>query len=144
LCLIEFWRNFGATLSVFTAPIFTSARVCGHLALARTPSEGTTHHTDDLAGSLGLSCVRGAPQDVTEDRRTSDRVQHGDHRNALDGNMLQKELVAMKQAQNGQNIPQVHQNCVRADLTAVRDHRWPLTPQSQLFKFAPEPFYGPV
>jgi len=33
---------------------------CGHQALARTPSQGTTHHTDDLAGSLGLSCVLGA------------------------------------------------------------------------------------
>jgi len=40
-----------------TAPIFTSARACGHQALARTPSQGTTHHTDDLAGSL---CVLGA------------------------------------------------------------------------------------
>ena len=30
------------------------------LALTRTPSQGTTRHTDDLARSLGLSCVRGA------------------------------------------------------------------------------------
>jgi hypothetical protein len=29
-----------------TAPIFTSARACGHQALARTPSQGTTHHTE--------------------------------------------------------------------------------------------------
>ena len=28
---------------VLTAPIFTSARACGHQALARTPSQGTTH-----------------------------------------------------------------------------------------------------
>ena len=48
-----------------TAPIFTSARACGHQALARTPSQGTTHHTDDLAGSLGLSCVRGASLEET-------------------------------------------------------------------------------
>jgi hypothetical protein len=43
-----------------TAPIFTSARACGHQGLARTPYQGTTHHTENLAGSLGLSCVRGA------------------------------------------------------------------------------------
>ena len=43
-----------------TAPIFTSARACGHQALARTPSRGTTHHTNDPAGSVGLSCVRDA------------------------------------------------------------------------------------
>jgi hypothetical protein len=36
-----------------TAPIFTSARACGHQALARTSSRGHAHHTDDLAGSLG-------------------------------------------------------------------------------------------
>jgi hypothetical protein len=34
------------------APIFTSARACGHQALARTPSEGTTHHVGD-PGLLG-------------------------------------------------------------------------------------------
>ena len=56
-----------------TAPVFTSARACGHQALARTPSEGTTHHTDDLAGSLGLSCVRSARREVTEDGNTSGR-----------------------------------------------------------------------
>jgi hypothetical protein len=49
-----------------------------------------THHTDDLAGSLGLSCVRSARRDVTEDRNTSDRGADEDHRNALDGKILQK------------------------------------------------------
>jgi len=34
-------------------------------ALARTPSQGPTHHTDDLAGSLGLLCVRGASFEET-------------------------------------------------------------------------------
>jgi hypothetical protein len=48
-----------------TAPIFTSARACGHQALARTPSQATTHHIDDLAGSLGLSCVGGASLEET-------------------------------------------------------------------------------
>jgi len=40
-------------------------RACGHEALARTPSQGTTHHTDDFAGSLGLSCVLGASLEET-------------------------------------------------------------------------------
>jgi hypothetical protein len=37
----------------------------------RTPSQRTTHHTDCLAGSLGLSCLRGASLDETigEDHR---------------------------------------------------------------------------
>jgi len=48
-----------------TAPIFASARTRGHQALAGTPSQGTTHHTDDLAGSFGLSCVRGASLEKT-------------------------------------------------------------------------------
>jgi hypothetical protein len=50
--------------------------------------------TDDLAGSLGLWCVRDARREVTEDGATSATdVQHGDHRNALDGNALQKTPV---------------------------------------------------
>jgi len=49
-------------------------------------------------------------------------MQSEDHRNALDMKALQKDLMAMKQAQNGPNVPQVHQNCVRADLnTKVYD-----------------------
>jgi hypothetical protein len=31
-----------------------------HQALAGTSSQGATHHSDNLIGSLGLSCVRGA------------------------------------------------------------------------------------
>jgi len=68
--LTQFWCN----PVCLTAQIFTSARACRHQALARTPSQGTTHHTDYLAGSLGLSCVRGArTPEVTEDGNTSDQ-----------------------------------------------------------------------
>jgi hypothetical protein len=31
-----------------------------HQALAGTSSQGVTHHSDNLIGSLGLSCVKGA------------------------------------------------------------------------------------
>src|SRR6202521_6229195 len=51
----------------FSAQIFTSGRAYRHRALARRPSEGTPHHTNDLAGSLGLSCVRGARRELTEE-----------------------------------------------------------------------------
>src|ERR1700736_4609383 len=52
LHLIRFWRNFGAIPEwALTAPIFTSARMCNE-ALARTPSQGTTHHTMILLDRL--------------------------------------------------------------------------------------------
>jgi hypothetical protein len=54
---------------------------------------GRDTRTDDLAGSLGLSCVRGARRDVTEDGDTSDRGAAEDHHNALDGKVLQKAMV---------------------------------------------------
>src|SRR6202035_3835192 len=86
-----------------TASLFTSARACGHPALARTPSQGATHHTDDLSASLGLSCVRGASLEETlgEDSplatimpaTPATEVQPGNHRNALDRKVLQKTPV---------------------------------------------------
>ena len=113
-CENPFYWGSDATLVqsrvCLTAPIFTSARACGHQALARTPSQGTTHHTDDLAGSLGLSCVRGASLEETlgEDSplatsmpaTPATEVQPEDHRNALDRKVLQKTpVLAMAQAQ---------------------------------------------
>jgi hypothetical protein len=79
-------------------------------ARARTPSQGTTHHTDDLAGSLGLSCVRGASLEETLGEDSSlatsmpatpaTEVQPEDHRNALDTKVLRKTpVLAMAQAQ---------------------------------------------
>ena len=92
-----------------TAPIFTSARACGHQALARTPSQGTTHHTDDLAGSLGLSCVLGAsleemlgedsPLATSLPATPATEVQPEDHRNALDRKVLQKTPVLLHMCQ---------------------------------------------
>jgi hypothetical protein len=87
-----------------------SARACGHQALARTPSQDTTHHADDLAGSLGLSCVLGASLEETLGENSSlatsmpetpgTEVQAEDHRNALDRKVLQKTpVLAMAQAQ---------------------------------------------
>jgi DNA-binding transcriptional LysR family regulator len=92
------------------APIFTSARACGYQALARTPSQDTTHHAGDLAGSLDLSCVRGASLEETlgEDSpfatsmpaTPATEVQPEDHRNALDRKVSQKRpVLAMAQAQ---------------------------------------------
>src|SRR5271165_655003 len=93
-----------------TVSIFRSARACGDQALARTPWQGATQHTDDLAGSLGLSCVRGASleQTLVEDSplatsmpaTPATEVQPQDHRNALDSNVLQKTpALAMAEAQ---------------------------------------------
>jgi hypothetical protein len=96
-----------------TAPIFTSARACGHQALARTPSQGTTHHTDDLAGSLGPSCVRGASLEETlgEDSplatgmpaTPATEVQPEDHRNALDRKVLQKTPASTQDLRHAQD-----------------------------------------
>jgi hypothetical protein len=76
----------------------------------RTPSQGATHDTDDLAEWLGLSCVRGASLEETlgEDSplatsmpaTPATEVQPEDRRNALDRKVLQKaSVLAMAQAQ---------------------------------------------
>ena len=67
------------------------------------PSQGTTYHTDDLAGSLGLSCVRGASLEETLGENSplatsmpatpGTEVEAEDHRNALDRKVLQKTPV---------------------------------------------------
>src|SRR5271166_38469 len=86
------------------------ARPCGHQALPRTPSQGTRHHTDDLAGSLDLSWVRGAsledmlgedsPLATSMPATLATEVQPEDHRNTLDRKVLQKTpVLAMAQAQ---------------------------------------------
>ena len=107
-----------------TAPIFTSARACGHQALVRTPSQGTTHYAEDLAGPPGLSCARGASLEETlgEDSPLATsmpaipatEVQPEDHRNALDGKVLQKTpVLAMAQAQpctGPASAPKLRQN----------------------------------
>ena len=51
---------------------------------------GTTQHTDDLAGSLGLSCVLGTRWEVTRTATPATEVQHVDHRNASDRNVLHR------------------------------------------------------
>jgi len=76
----------------------------------RTPFQGATHDTDDLAEWLGLSCVRGASLEETlgEDSplatsmpaTPATEVQPEDHWNALDRKVLQKTpLLTMAQAQ---------------------------------------------
>jgi hypothetical protein len=66
-----FRRSFGAILSVFNSADFhVGARMSSSGAGG---PRGRDTPTDDLAGSLGLSCVRGARRDVTEDGDTSDR-----------------------------------------------------------------------
>src|ERR1700738_981342 len=98
-----------------------------HQALVRTPSQGTTHHTDDLAGSLGLSCVRGASLEETLGENSplatsmpatpATEAQPEDHRNALDRKVLQKTpVLAMAQSANVPQVPLVHQSCVRTEL----------------------------
>jgi hypothetical protein len=108
LCPMEN-RNRPAIQGVFNR-LFTSACACVHQALAKTPSQGTTRHTDDLARSLGLSCVRGASLEETLGENSplatsmpatpGTEVQSEDHRNALDRKVLQKTpVLAMAQAQ---------------------------------------------
>ena len=48
-----------------TAPIFTSACACGDQSADQDALPGHDTHTDDLAGSFGLSCVRGANLEKT-------------------------------------------------------------------------------
>ena len=83
-----------------------------------------THHTDDLAGSLGLPCVRGASLEETlgEDSPLATsmpatpaiEVQPEDHRNALDRKVLQKTpVLAMpkhKRATGPASAPKLRQN----------------------------------
>jgi hypothetical protein len=63
-----------------------------------------THHADDFAGSLGLSCVLGASLEVTlgEDSPLANTSDRG----AAIANVPQ--------------VPQVHQSCVRTDLSTER------------------------
>ena len=62
-------------------------------ALSRRPPRGTTHHTDYLVGSLGLSCVLGARRRSPRTATQATKARHEEHRNALDGNVLQKTPV---------------------------------------------------
>jgi len=110
-----------------TASIFTWARARGHQVLARVPSQGTTHHTDDLAGSLGLSCVRGASLEETLDEDSplatsmpatpATQVQPEDDRNALDRKVLQRTpVLAMgkrKRAAGPASAPKLRQNRIK-------------------------------
>ena len=56
--------------------------------------------------------------------------------NALDMKALQKELLGYGVIANGPNVPQVHQSCVRTDLSTVRQQgsllgtRLPVTKRS--------------
>jgi hypothetical protein len=50
------------------AKTFFSGAGTEHIVIKRwprRPSQGTPHYTNDLAGSLGLSCVRGASLEET-------------------------------------------------------------------------------
>ena len=116
-----------------TAPIFTSARASGHQALAGTPSQCTTHHTDDLAGSLGLSCVLGAsleemlgedsPLATSMPATPATEVQPEDHRNALHRKVLQKTpVLAMAQAQTCRRS----RKCTKVASEPIR-RRWSFT-----------------
>jgi hypothetical protein len=62
---------------------------------------------DDLAGLLGLSCVEGPSFEEMLSEATE--VQPDDHRNALDGKVLQKTPRAGYDATaNEPHVPQVH------------------------------------
>ena len=80
--------------------------------LAGTPSQGATHHSDNLIGSLGLSCVRGANLEGTFGKDSplatgiaatpATDVHSEDHRSALDRKVLQRTpIAAMARARNG-------------------------------------------
>ena len=81
-------------------------------ALAGTSSQGATHHSDNLIGSLGLSCVRGANLEGTFGKDSplatgiaatpATDVHSEDHRTALDRKVLQRTpIAAMARARNG-------------------------------------------
>jgi hypothetical protein len=60
ICIKVYLKWIAVHVNSVAKTIFRSTtrwRACGHEALARTPSQGTTHDTDDFAGSLGMSCV---------------------------------------------------------------------------------------
>ena len=99
--LTQLWCNPERCL---TAPIFMSAR---HVVIKRWPGRyprRTTHRTDDLAESLGLSCVRGANLEDSSlatgmPTIPATEVQPEDHRNALDRKVLHKTpVLAMARA----------------------------------------------
>src|ERR1700693_2594419 len=83
-----------------------------HQALAGTSSQGATHHSDNLIGSLGLSCVRDANIEGTFGKDSplatgiaatpATDMHSEDHRSALDRKVLQRTpIAAMARARNG-------------------------------------------
>jgi hypothetical protein len=83
-----------------------------HQALTGTSSQGATHHGDNLIGSLGLSCVRGANIEGTFGKDSplatgiaatpATDVHSEDRRSALDRKVLHRTpIAAMTRARNG-------------------------------------------
>ena len=94
-----------------SADFHVAARMSSSSA-GQDASEGTTHHTDDFAGSLGLSCVLGASLEETlgEDSPLATGVpatpatemQPEDHLRALDRKVFQRTPIpAMARARDG-------------------------------------------
>jgi hypothetical protein len=63
----------------------------------------------------------GARQEAHRKARPATEAQREDHHNALDGSGLQKYASAgYGSSPNAPQVPQVHQSCVRTDLSTVR------------------------
>lgn len=105
-----------------TAPIFAAARAWWSSNSGRDALQGSAHHTDDLAGSLGRSASLELKETFGEDLRSQPayrqrqptEAEHDDHRNALDGKALQRTPVY------GSRAVSQDQSCVRTDLRTVR------------------------
>jgi len=119
--LTQLWCNPEWCL---TAPISRRRAHVVNQSLARTPSQGTTHHADDLAGTLALSCVLGAslgetlgedsPFATSMPATPATDVQPEDHRNALARKVLQKTQCWLwrkrKRATGPASAPKLRQN----------------------------------
>jgi hypothetical protein len=95
--------------------------------LSGTPSHGTTPHTMIWQDRLvcraywGQPCLNGRSLKFTaRNPHVGDtKVQHENHRNALNGKVLQKaEMLAMRKLKRATGA----QSCVRTELSAVNGH----------------------
>ena len=97
--------NNGSDASLVQIP-----SVCGHQALAKTPSEGTTQHADISLDRLACHACGATPGLSPRTATPAIQVQHEDHRNDLDGNVLQKTRVLAGQPQRKlPHVLQLHQ-----------------------------------
>jgi hypothetical protein len=98
-----------------------------HVVTERWPGRPPrAQHTARIifAGSLGRSCHGAHVASSPRKANTGPSCSLNNHYNALDRKALRKtSVLVVTQAQTLHQVPQVHQSCVRTDLSTVRHKR---------------------